>query len=166
MAGVLVVEDEVKLGRLVAEALELDGFGVVRVGGGRAALVALAQRPFDVVLTDLKMPEEDGMAVLQAALALETPPAVVVMTAFGTTEGAVAAMKAGAADYLTKPFALDELRLRVRRLAEQRGAEAKSARLVQHLTPSLVGNSLRMKAVLATARRRSRRRPRCRGRRK
>jgi DNA-binding NtrC family response regulator len=97
------------------------------------------------------MPEVDGMAVLQAALALEVPPAVVVMTAFGTTEGAVAAMKAGAADYLTKPFALDELRLRVRRLVEQRGTEAKSARLVQHLTPALVGASPRMKAVLATA---------------
>ncbi|HVG63638.1 MAG TPA: sigma-54 dependent transcriptional regulator [Hyalangium sp.] len=151
MPGVLVVEDEVKLGRLVAEALELDGFAVVRVAGGRAALVELAQRPFDVVLTDLKMPEVDGMAVLQTALALESPPAVVVMTAFGTTEGAVAAMKAGAADYLTKPFALDELRLRVRRLVEQRGAEAKSARLVQHLTPALVGNSPRMKTVLATA---------------
>ncbi|HVG64394.1 MAG TPA: sigma-54 dependent transcriptional regulator [Hyalangium sp.] len=151
MAGVLVVEDEVKLGRLVAEALELDGFAVVRVAGGRAALVELAQRPYDVVLTDLRMPEVDGMAVLQKALALEARPAVVVMTAFGTTEGAVAAMKAGAADYLTKPFALDELRLRVRRLVEQRGAEAKSARLVQHLTPALVGNSPRMKAVLATA---------------
>src|SRR5690606_25297520 len=133
MAGVLEVEDEIKLGRLVAEALELDGFEVVRVAGGRAALGELTQRPFDVVLTDLKMPEVDGMAVLQAALALEMRPAVVVMTAFGTTEGAVAAMKAGAADYLTKPFALDELRLRVRRLVEQRGAEAKSARLVQHL---------------------------------
>jgi two-component system, NtrC family, response regulator HydG len=152
MAGVLVVDDEPKLGRLVAEALELDGHAVVRVGGGRAALVELAQRPFDVVLTDLKMPEVDGLAVLQAAQALSPPPAVVVMTAFGTTESAVAAMKAGAADYLTKPFALDELRLRVRRLAEQRGAEAKSERLVQQLTPALVGESPRMKAVLAAAR--------------
>jgi DNA-binding NtrC family response regulator len=77
---------------------------------------------------------------------------VVVMTAFGTAESAVAAMKAGAADYLTKPFALDELRLRVRRLADQRGAEALSTRLVRQLTPSLVGQSPRMQGVLSAAR--------------
>ena len=70
MAGVLVVDDEAKLGRLVAEALELDGHTVVRVGGGRAALTELSQRPYDVVLTDLKMPEVDGMAVLQSAQSL------------------------------------------------------------------------------------------------
>ena len=152
MAGVLVVDDEPKLGRLVAEALELDGHEVVRAGGGRAALVELAQRPFDIVLTDLRMPEVDGLAVLKAAQALSPSPTVVVMTAFGTAESAGAAMKAGAADYLTKPFALDELRLRVRRLADQRGAEALSTRLVRQLTPSLVGQSPRMQAVLGAAR--------------
>jgi DNA-binding NtrC family response regulator len=152
MAQVLVVDDEVKLGKLVAEALELDGHAVTRVAGGRAALVELARGGFDVLLTDLRMPEVDGLEVLKAAQALPTPPAVVMMTAYGTAENAVAAMKAGAADYLTKPFAMDEVRLRVRRLAEQRAAETKSERLVRQLTPSLVAESPRMKQALASAR--------------
>ena len=152
MARVLVVDDEVKLGKLVAEALELDGHEVVRVTGGRAALVELASGGLEVVLTDLRMPEVEGLAVLKAAQALPTPPAVGMMTAYGSAESAVAAMKAGAADYLTKPFAMDEVRLRVRRLSELRAAETKSERLVRQLTPDLVAESPRMKQALASAR--------------
>ncbi|GEJ59121.1 sigma-54-dependent transcriptional regulator [Anaeromyxobacter diazotrophicus] len=152
MACVLVVDDEPKLGKYVTQALELDGHAVVRAGGGREALALLAERSCDVVVTDLRMPDVDGLAVLQAARALPSPPEVIVMTAFGTAESAVAAMKAGAADYVTKPFALDELRLRVRRLAEQRGAAARGDRLLRQLTPDLVAESAAMKAVLAAAR--------------
>ena len=152
MARVLVVDDEPKLGKFVAQALELDGNEVVRAGGGREALDLLASRPFEVVVTDLRMPEVDGLAVLGAARARPVPPEVIVMTAFGTTESAVAAMKAGAADYVTKPFALDELRMRVRRLAAQRTAEAKAERLLQRLTPDLVAESAAMRSALAAAR--------------
>ena len=152
MGRVLVVDDEAKLGRLAAEMLELDGHVVTRVGGGRAALVELASRRFDVVLTDLKMPEVDGFSVLAAARALAEPPEVVLMTAFGTAESAVAAMKAGAADYLTKPFSMDELQLRVRRLVDRRDVEAQNASLVDRLTPSLLAVSPAMQRVIASAR--------------
>ncbi len=152
MARVLVVDDEPKLARVAAEMLELDGHQVARATGGRQALVELAAAPFDVVITDLRMPEVDGLAVLAAARALATPPEVVLMTAYGTAESAVAAMKAGAADYVLKPFAMDELRLRVRRLAAQRSAESRSERLLARLTPELVAESPAMKAVLASAR--------------
>src|SRR3990172_5550492 len=67
MARVLVVDDEAKLAKFVAQALELDGHDVVRAGGGREALTLLAERPFEVVVTDLRMPEVDGLAVLNAA---------------------------------------------------------------------------------------------------
>ncbi|HEX9577503.1 MAG TPA: sigma-54 dependent transcriptional regulator, partial [Myxococcales bacterium] len=150
MARVLVADDEPKLGKLVAEMLSLEGHAVVRVGGGRTALVELAARPFDVVVTDLRMPEVDGLSVLREARARGCE--VIVMTAFGTAESAVAAMKAGAADYLLKPFAADELRLRVRRLAEQQAAQAKSERLVEQLVPRLVAESAGMKAALEEAR--------------
>ncbi len=152
MARVLVVDDEPKLARVAAEMLELDGHQVARAAGGRQALVELAAAPFDVVITDLRMPEVDGLAVLAAARALAAPPEVVLMTAYGTAESAVAAMKAGAADYVLKPFAMDELRLRVRRLAAQRSAETRSERLLARLTPELVAESPAMKAVLASAR--------------
>jgi two-component system response regulator HydG len=153
MACVLIVDDEAKLAKFVAQALELEGHEVVRAGGGREALALLAERPFEVVVTDLRMPEVDGLAVLAAARRVRpAPPEVIVMTAFGTAESAVAAMKAGAADYVTKPFAMDELRLRVRRLAAQRAAESRAERLLQRLTPDLVAESAPMQAALAAAR--------------
>jgi DNA-binding NtrC family response regulator len=149
MSRVLVVDDEPKLGRFVQEMLELDGHQVVRAGGGAEALARLAETAFDVVVTDLRMPGVDGLAVLRAARGRAPPPEVVLMTAHGSAESAVEAMKAGAADYVTKPFPMDELRLRVRRLAEQRGAETRSARLLARLTPDLVAESPAMRAALA-----------------
>jgi DNA-binding NtrC family response regulator len=98
------------------------------------------------------MPEVDGLAVLRAARARTPPLEVVLMTAHGTAESAVAAMKAGAADYVTKPFSMDELRMRVGRLAVQRAAEAERARLVARLTPDLVAASPAMTSVLAAVR--------------
>ena len=112
MARVLVVDDEPKLAKLTAEMLALDGHEVARAGGGREALALLAAQGFDVVVTDLRRPDVDGLAVLPAARAGPAPPEVVVVTAYGTAENAVAAMKAGAADYVTKPFSMDELRMR------------------------------------------------------
>jgi DNA-binding NtrC family response regulator len=152
MARVLVVDDEPRLGKLSAEMLELDGHEVARAGGGREALVRLAAERFDVVVTDLRMPELDGLAVLRAARALPSPPEVILMTAFGSAESAVEAMRAGAADYVTKPFSMDELRLRVRRLAGQRAAETQSERLLARLVPDLCAESPAMKAALASAR--------------
>ncbi|MBX3751706.1 MAG: response regulator transcription factor, partial [Opitutaceae bacterium] len=114
MARVLVVDDEARLGKLTAEMLALDGHDVARVTGGREALARMAAGPLDVVVTDLRMPDLDGLAVLAAARALPAPPEVVLMTAYGTAESAVAAMKAGAADYVTKPFSITELLARVR----------------------------------------------------
>ena len=152
MARVLVVDDEPKLGRYVAQMLDLDGHQVVRAAGGQEALARLAEEAFDVVVTDLRMPEVDGIAVLRAARSLAGPPEVILMTAHATAESAVEAMKSGAADYVTKPFSMDELRLRVQRLAAQRAAASRSAQLVARLTPDLVAESAPMKAALAAAR--------------
>jgi len=151
MGRVLVADDEPKLGRMVVEMLELDGHTVVRAEDGAEALARLAAERFDVVVTDLRMPRVDGLAVLRAARALPTPPEVVLMTAHGTAENAVEAMKAGAADYLTKPFSMDELRLRVRRLVLQRESDSRNRRLLGRLIPDLVAESPAMKAALAAA---------------
>jgi DNA-binding NtrC family response regulator len=153
MARVLIVDDEPKLGALLAQVLALDGHAVTGAGGGREALALLAREPFDVVVTDLRMPEVDGIAVLRAARARPDAPEVILMTAHASAESAVEAMKAGAADYVTKPFANDELRLRVRRLAGQRDAERRSEALLARLTPALVAESAAMREVLAAARR-------------
>jgi DNA-binding NtrC family response regulator len=152
MARILVADDEPKLGNVVTQMLQLDGHEVLRVVGGEEARAALASGRFDVVVTDLRMPGTDGVAVLRSARALAAPPEVIVMTAYGSAESAVEAMKAGAADYLIKPFSMDELRLRVGRLAAQRSAERRSQQLLERLTPDLVAESPGMKAALAAAR--------------
>ena len=151
MARILVADDEPKLGRPLAEALEREGHSVVRAGGGRQAIEELSVGSFDLVVTDLRMPEVDGLAVLRDARARAPPVDVVMMTAFGTVSGAVEAMKAGAADYLVKPFAMDELCLRVRRLLEKRSAEEKSRRFQEYLKPRLVAQSPRMVQALQAA---------------
>jgi two-component system response regulator HydG len=152
MARVLIADDEPKLGSILGEALELDGHRVERVGGGAEAVARLREGPFDVVVTDLRMPDVDGLAVLQAARNGPDAPEVVLMTAYASAESAVEAMKAGAADYVTKPFAMDELRLRVQRLASKRDAERRSARLLERLTPTLCAESEGMKLALSAAR--------------
>jgi DNA-binding NtrC family response regulator len=151
VARILLADDEPKLGKLLADMLEREGYSVVRVSGGRQALVELAARPFDLVLTDLRMPEVDGLAVLREARLHVPPVEVILMTAFGTADSAVQAMKAGAADYLLKPFSLDELRLRVRRLLEKSSAEERSRKLQEQLTPRLVAQSPRMLEALQAA---------------
>ena len=151
MGDILVVDDEPKLGKLVAEMLELDGHQVQRVGGGRDALSVLNNFAMDVVVTDLRMPEVDGLAVLSAAMKQGDPPDVVLMTGHASTESAVEAMKRGAADYLSKPFSMEELRVRVERLCEQRALRRRSSALVERLTPHLVAESAAMQATLEAA---------------
>jgi len=127
MARILVVDDEPKMTSLVCGALEDEGHRVETTTKPKDALGLIDRHSFDVVITDLSMPEISGMKVLEHALA-KGDCAVVMMTAYGTAETAVEAMKKGAADYLIKPFSLDELVLLVNKLAEQQ----KTASLARH----------------------------------
>ncbi len=111
---VLVVDDESRIRRLLETSLGQKGYGVVTAVDGDDAITKLDDS-VDLVLTDLKMPGKDGIALLQhmRQAGLEIP--VIVMTAFGTVDSAVAAMKAGAHDYIGKPFDLDEIEIMVER---------------------------------------------------
>lgn len=126
---ILVVDDE----RISREATSLQlraaGYAAEAVESGRAALTKLESGPWDVVLTDLRMPGMDGLALLRAAKRVAPDVEVIVMTAFGTVESAVAAMREGAADYVTKPFRFPELDLRVKRLAQARDLKTELKRL-------------------------------------
>ena len=114
MARILVADDEPGLREFMADALELDGHVVAQAPDGRAAAKLLDERGFDVVITDLKMPGMDGMALLRKVRAEQPEIEVIVMTAHGTVDTAVEAMKLGAFEYLQKPLSgPDELRLLV-----------------------------------------------------
>jgi DNA-binding NtrC family response regulator len=153
MAKILIVDDEVKLARLLEQMLEGQGHDVARAEGCRAALERIEGGRFDVVVTDLRMPDGDGMAVVRAARRLPSTE-VVVMTAYASAETAVEAMREGAADYLIKPFAMDEFRIRVRRLVEKHDLEGRARDLQERLAggaafEGIVARSARMREVLA-----------------
>ncbi len=121
MARILVVDDEPGLREFVGDSLRLDGHDVVEAEDGRVALKRLDERGFDLVITDLRMPHVDGLTLLAKLKADQPEVEVIVMTAFGAVDSAVAAMKAGAFDYLQKPLGgPDELRLVVERALERR----------------------------------------------
>ena len=121
MARILVADDEEGVRSYLAEALEREGHAVLRAADGSQAAEILDREGVDLVITDLKMPGLDGMALLQKIRGEQPDVEVVMLTAYGSIENAVAAMKAGAFDYLTKPLASPaELRLVVARALERR----------------------------------------------
>src|SRR5437899_1417052 len=107
---VLVVDDERSMRELLAIMLKQAGHDVTVADGGEAAIRALQSNTFDLVITDLRMRQVDGLAVLRATKEHSPQTVVLVVTAFASTETAVEAMKLGAYDYLTKPFKLDEIK--------------------------------------------------------
>ena len=119
MASILVIEDEAVLGRSLAEALESRGHDVVVCESGGDGLQRVENHSPELVLLDLRLPDASGLDVLSQILALDPGLPVVLMTAYGTLQDAVEAMRRGARDYLQKPLDLDELRLLVDRVLEQ-----------------------------------------------
>ena len=120
LGRVLVVDDQRNMRVTTAIVLRQAGHEVAEAGNGAAALERLGAEPFDVVLTDLRMGDVDGMAVLKGALEIAPSVQVIVMTAHGSIESAVEAMRLGAYDYLTKPFKEEELLVRVEKAVEKR----------------------------------------------
>jgi two-component system response regulator HydG len=119
-ARVLVVDDQKNMRATTALMLRQQGYEVAEAESGEVALARLLDEPFDVVLTDLRMEPLDGLAVLRGALDVSSATQVIVMTGYGTVESAVAAMQAGAHDYISKPFKESELLVRVQRALEKR----------------------------------------------
>ncbi len=119
-ARVLVVDDQRNMRATTALVLREAGYAVAEAEDGAAAIQRVAAEPFDVVLTDVRMGAVDGMEVLRAALETAPTTQVIVMTAYGTIESAVEAIRRGAYDYIAKPFKEDELLLRVAKAVEKR----------------------------------------------
>lgn len=127
MARILVVDDEPKMTSLICSQLEDAGQTVVTCTDSTEALTLIEKHAFDIIITDLSMPKVSGMVLLERGLAKEGTD-VVMMTAYGSVDTAVEAMKKGAADYLVKPFSLDELELLVARILRRQ----KESHLAKH----------------------------------
>jgi DNA-binding NtrC family response regulator len=158
MATILIIEDEAKMRRLLELNLGDDGFKTVSAADAEAGLQLLASEEVDLVITDLKLPGMSGLDLLQAVKRQDAALPVVVMTAFGSVETAVEAMKAGASDYVLKPFSLTEMRmvvhkeLNVSRLREE-NRSLREALGEKYSHPNIVARSPKMQEVLATVER-------------
>ncbi|MDH3217751.1 MAG: sigma-54 dependent transcriptional regulator, partial [Candidatus Krumholzibacteria bacterium] len=154
---ILLAEDERNLSRILETQLRKKGFSVEVAYDGRAAVELLKHNEFDVALVDLVMPELDGIGVLRQAVELDAPPEVVIVTGNGTVETAIAAMKLGAYDYVTKPCRVAELEMLVRRANEKRRLSMENVRLQTRLSrreefPEIVTASPAMMEVLDLSR--------------
>lgn len=152
MNKILVVDDESLMREFLSESLAAQKYDVDAAENGARALDFLSSEVYDLILTDLKMPKITGMDVLKKAREKMPDCKVVIMTAYGTVENAVEAMKIGAFDYIAKPFSLDEILLLVKRALEFKSLEVENRRLHSELENrygyrSIVGDSLQMKQV-------------------
>ena len=130
---ILIVEDDPGLRFTMTDALEVAGFAVTGASSGTEAIRRLHDERFDVVVTDLRLPGKDGMEVLREAMGKTPPPSVVVMTGYGSVESAVAAIKSGAEDYLTKPFPMEALLLLLDKILRFRALERENRELKRRI---------------------------------
>ena len=133
-ARILVVDDERVIREILAEFLSLEGFSVHTVEDGEKALTELRLHPYDLLITDLKMPRVSGLQLLERVEAERLGVLTVLMTGFGTVETAIEAMKKGAYDYLLKPFKVEEVIHVVRRALHRQRLQAENIRLREALT--------------------------------
>jgi response regulator RpfG family c-di-GMP phosphodiesterase len=153
-ATILVVDDERLIREMLADFLAMEGFTVRTAQDGQSALTELSRTRFDLVLSDLKMPNMGGIELLQA-IAQHAPHVVtIIMTGFGTVETAIDAMKRGAYDYIMKPFKMEEVVHTVRRGLERKELQAENLRLKETLSlykvSEAIANSLSLDEVVRT----------------
>ena len=149
---VLVVDDEQSMRDMLRIVLRRDGYEVAVARDGREAIELLQKQPVDLLLSDIRMPDVSGVDVLRAAKDINREIVAIMMTAFASTDTAVEALRLGANDYFTKPFSMDELRLKVRHHLETRRLRQENVLLKRALGSSnefcnIIGRSESMLAV-------------------
>jgi two-component system response regulator PilR (NtrC family) len=149
---VLVVDDERSMRELLSIVLRREGYDVTLAENGRLAIEQLERARFDLLISDIKMPDMSGVDVLRAAKRLDQDIVGIMITAFASADTAIEAMRLGAHDYLSKPFDIDELKIKVRNALEQRQLRHENVLLKRalgttHQFGNIVGRSDKMLAV-------------------
>ncbi|RKY96660.1 MAG: hypothetical protein DRQ06_00870 [Candidatus Hydrothermota bacterium] len=152
---ILIVDDEASVGQFLSIMLEREGYKVEAVLSGKEALEKIAENPPQVVLADLRMPEMDGIELLTRIKEEDPRIAVVIMTAYGSLESAVEAMRKGAFDYVMKPFQIEEIKLVIKRAIEERKLREENLelkrRVKQYELKEIVGKNEKFQRVLELA---------------
>ncbi|MEY4580956.1 MAG: hypothetical protein RL701_5659 [Pseudomonadota bacterium] len=152
---ILIVDDELNARTALAEVLREEGYDVETAADGFKALPKLQDFKPELLLTDLKMPGMDGLHLMEKAFDMDPSPAAILMTASGTIDSAVSAMRSGAADYLTKPVNIDELLIVIERTLEQLHLAREARLLRKHVAArysvdNIVGRSAPMQQIFET----------------
>jgi two-component system response regulator HydG len=155
---VLLVDDEPGLSAFLEEVVREEGFRAQKVQSAAEALAALEGDTFQLIITDLRMPEMDGLELLRRIRERDPQIGVIVMTAFASLETAVEALRLGALDYITKPLHVQEIQVVLRKAAESLELKRENRRLKAKLSeavgePKIVGNSSETKSLLELVRR-------------
>jgi DNA-binding NtrC family response regulator len=154
-ANILVVDDEKDICMALNILLTKEGYAVKEAYNGEQALERVKKENFDIIMTDIKMEKMDGFEVLREAQKISPETSVIMMTAFASVGSAVEAMRAGAADYITKPFINDEIRLTIRKIIQSRDLQMENLILRQELSqrpaafPKIIGSAEPMQRVFA-----------------
>ena len=149
---ILVVDDERSMRELLAIVLRREGYEVLLAENGRGAIDMLEREPVDLLISDIKMPDLSGVDVLRAAKKIDQDILGIMITAFASTETAVEAMRLGACDYLSKPFDIDLLKMKVREKIENRQLRQENVLLkrtlgLSHQFANIIGRSPAMLEV-------------------
>jgi two-component system response regulator PilR (NtrC family) len=151
--NILVVDDEKSMREILEIFLRSEGYGVSVAENGEKAIDAVKKDIFDLIITDMKMPKLGGLEVLRNVKQITPDTVVVIITAFGTTDSAVEAMKLGAYDYIQKPFQLDNIRLVVKNALEKQKLQKDVSLLKQQLKPpsleNIIGKSQSMQTLFS-----------------
>ncbi len=151
-ARILVVDDERSMRELLAIVLKREGHDVLTAEDGKSAIATLEREPVDLLICDIKMPDMNGVEVLRAAKGIDQDMVAIMVTAFASTQTAVEAMRLGACDYLSKPFDVDELKMKVREKLENRDLREENVLLkralgARHEFSNIIGSSAPILAV-------------------
>src|SRR5688572_5874905 len=149
---ILVADDERSMRELLAIVLRREGYDVVLAENGREAIAVIEREPIDLLISDIKMPDVSGVDVLRAAKRLDQDILGIMITAFASTETAVEAMRLGACDYLSKPFDIDLLKMKVREKIDNRQLKQENVLLkrtlgLSHQFANIIGRSATMLEV-------------------
>jgi two-component system, NtrC family, response regulator AtoC len=155
---ILVVDDDADMREWVKEELESEGFKVETAPGGRAGVERVKQGGVDVVVSDVKMPDLDGLDLLREIREVDPSPFVIVVTGFGSIDTAIRAVKLGAYDYITKPFKIDQLLLSIDKALAERILRSEVNRLREEVSrrdrlDNIIGRSPPMQEIFALIRR-------------
>ncbi|HDT15337.1 MAG TPA: sigma-54-dependent Fis family transcriptional regulator [Firmicutes bacterium] len=147
MNEILVVEDNEELRNIVMDALSGPENSLDGAESAEKAYELLEEKDYDMIISDLKLPEDDGIAVLEKAKTLNPLCEVIIVTAFGTVDKAVVAMKKGAADFITKPFSIEHIRMKIAGILETKKIKDENRYMKSVMHREIVGKSAAFKSV-------------------